>query len=179
MKHVKLFEQFTNEKAYRMTGAYSSKGLVGKVMQAFKKTIEKVSYEGDQKATLAEVNKAWSSFKSTAEKIILDAVEKGAKSMDSVLFVTANLDEGFHIDEINKLNREGSNELFIGYELVINVGFMDDVNGNKLYKKIDKTGMMNSPLASKKDTIHGEYDSSVGNNNLEIRDSEYMSIDSK
>jgi len=179
MKHVKLFEQFTNEKAYRMTGAYSSKGLVGKVMQAFKKTIEKVSYEGDQKATLAEVNKAWSSFKSTAEKIILDAVEKGAKSMDSVLFVTANLDEGFHIDEINKLNREGSNELFIGYELVINVGFMDDVNGNKLYKKIDKTGMMNSPLASKKDTIYGEYDSSVGNNNLEIRDSEYMSIDSK
>ena len=179
MKHVKLFEQFTNEKAYRMTGAYSSKGLVGKVMQAFKKTIEKVSYEGDQKATLAEVNKAWTKFQKDAEKIILDAVEKGAKSMDSVLFVTANLDEGFHIDEINKLNREGSDELFVGYELVINVGFMDDVNGNKLYKKIDKTGMMNSPLASKKDTIYGDYDSSVGNNNLEIRDNEFMSIDSK
>ena len=179
MKHVQLFEQFVNEKVYRMTGIYSSKGLVGKVMQAFKKTIEKVSYEGDQKATLAEVNKAWSSFKSTGEKIILDAVEKGAKSMDSVLFVTANLDEGFHIDEINKLNREGSNELFVGYELVINVGFMDDVNGSKLYKKIDKTGMMNSPIASKKDTIYGDYDSSVGNNNLEIRDNEFMSIDSK
>ena len=179
MKHVQLFEQFINEKVYRMTGIYSSKGLVGKVMQAFKKTIEKVSYEGDQKATLAEVNKAWSSFKSTGEKIILDAVEKGAKSMDSVLFVTANLDEGFHIDEINKLNREGSNELFVGYELVINVGFMDDVNGSKLYKKIDKTGMMNSPIASKKDTIYGDYDSSVGNNNLEIRDNEFMSIDSK
>ena len=179
MKHVKLFEQFTNEKAYRMTGAYSSKGLVGKVMQAFKKTIEKVSYEGDQKATLAEVNKAWTKFQKDAEKIILDQVEKGAKSMDSVLFVTANLDEGFHIDEINKLNREGSDELFVGYELVINVGFMDDVNGNKLYKKIDKTGMMNSPLASKKDTIYGDYDSSVGNNNLEIRDNEFMSIDSK
>ena len=179
MKHVQLFEQFINEKVYRMTGIYSSKGLVGKVMQAFKKTIEKVSYEGDQKATLAEVNKAWSSFKSTGEKIILDAVEKGAKSMDSVLFVTANLDEGFHIDEINKLNREGSNELFVGYELVINVGFMDDVNGSRLYKKIDKTGMMNSPIASKKDTIYGDYDSSVGNNNLEIRHNEFMSIDSK
>ena len=178
MKRVKLFEQFVNEKVYRMTGIYSSKGLVGKVMQAFKKTIEKVSYEGDQKATLAEVNKAWSSFKSTGEKIILDAVEKGAKSMDSVLFVTANLDEGFHIDEINKLNREGSNELFVGYELVINVGFMDDVNGSKLYKKIDKTGMMNSPIASKKDTIYGTM-ASVGNNNLEIRDNEFMSIDSK
>ena len=68
MKHVQLFEQFVNEKVYRLSGIYSSKGLVGKVMQAFKKTIEKVSYEGDQKATLAEVNKAWSSFKSTGEK---------------------------------------------------------------------------------------------------------------
>ena len=178
MKHVQLFEQFVNEKVYRMTGIYSSKGLVGKVMQAFKQEISKIKYEGDQKATLAEVNKAWSSFKSTGEKIILDAVEKGAKSMDSVLFVTANLDEGFHIDEINKLNREGSNELFVGYELVINVGFMDDVNGSKLYKKIDKTGMMNSPIASKKDTIYGTM-ASVGNNNLEIRDNEFMSIDSK
>ena len=179
MKHIQLFEQFVNEKVYRMTGVYSSKGLVGKVMQAFKKTIEKVSYEGDQKATLAEVNKAWTKFQKDAEKIILDQVEKGAKSMDSVLFVTANLDEGFHIDEINKLNREGSNELFVGYELVINVGFMDDVNGSKLYKKIDKTGMMNSPIAKSSDTIYGDYDSSVGNNNLEIRDNEFMSIDSK
>jgi hypothetical protein len=178
MKHVQLFEQFVNEKVYRMTGVYSSKGLVGKVMQAFKQEISKIKYEGDQKATLAEVNKTWSSFKSTGEKIILDAVEKGAKSMDSVLFVTANLDKGFHIDEINKLNREGSDELFVGYELVINVGFMDDVNGSKLYKKIDKTGMMNSPIASKKDTIYGTM-ASVGNNNLEIRDNEFMSIDSK
>ena len=178
MKHVQLFEQFVNEKVYRMTGIYSSKGLVGKVMQAFKQEISKINYEGDQKATLAEVNKTWSSFKSTGEKIILDVVEKGAKSMDSVLFVTANLDKGFHIDEINKLNSEDSNQLFVGYELVINVGFMDDVNGSKLYKKIDKTGMMNSPIASKKDTIYGTM-ASVGNNNLEIRDNEFMSIDSK
>tara|TARA_R110000737_G_scaffold221331_1_gene236816 strand:+ start:482 stop:1018 length:537 start_codon:yes stop_codon:yes gene_type:complete len=178
MKHVQLFEQFVNEKVYRMTGIYSSKGLVGKVMQAFKQEISKIKYEGDQKATLAEVNKAWTKFQKDAEKIILDAVEKGAKSMDSVLFVTANLDKGFHIDEINKLNREGSDELFVGYELVINVGFMDDVNGSKLYKKIDKTGMMNSPIASKKDTIYGTM-ASVGNNNLEIRDNEFMSIDSK
>ena len=56
---------------------------------------------------------------------------------------------------------------------------MDDVNGSKLYKKIDKTGMMNSPIAKSSDTIYGDYDSSVGNNNLEIRDNEFMSIDSK
>ena len=179
MKHVKLFEQFVNEKVYRMTGIYSAKGLVGKVMQAFKKEIAGVKYEGDAEATLEEINKEWAKFQKDAEKIILDAVEKGAKSMDSVLFVTANLAEGFHIDEINGLNSEGSSELFIGYELVINVGFMDDVNGQRLYRKIDKTGMMNSPIANSTDTIYGDYDPAVGDNNLEIRDTEYMSIDAK
>ena len=99
--------------------------------------------------------------------------------MDSVLFVTANLAEGFHIDEVNKLNSEGSSVLYIGYELVINVGFMDDVDGSRLYRKIDNTGMMNSPIANSTDTIYGDYDSAVGQNNLEIRDSEYISIDGK
>jgi len=178
MKHIKLFEQFVNEKVYRMTGIYSAKGLVGKVMQAFKKEIAGVKYEGDAEATLEEINKEWAKFQKDAEKIILDAVEKGAKSMDSVLFVTANLAEGFHIDEINRLNSEGSNELFIGYELVINVGFMDDVNGRRLYKKIDTTGMMNSTIANSSDVIYGDLQP-VGDNNLEIRDSEYMSIDQK
>ena len=179
MKHLQLFEEFINEKSYRMTGVYASKGLIGKVMQAFKKEIAGVKYEGDAEATLEEINKEWAKFQKDAEKIILDAVEKGAKSMDSVLFVTANLAEGFHIDEVNKLNSEGSSELFIGYELVINVGFMDDVNGQRLYRKIDKTGMMNSPIANSSDVIYGDYDAAVGDNNLEIRDSEYISIDGK
>ena len=39
--------------------------------------------------------------------------------------------------------------------------------------------MMNSPIANSKDVIYGEYDNRVGNNNLEIRDSEYIQIDSK
>ena len=179
MKHIKLFEQFINEKVYRMTGPYAAKGLVGKVMQAFKKEIAGVKYEGDAEATLEEINKEWAKFQKDAEKIILDDVKKGAKSMDSVLFVTANLAKGFHIDEVNKLNREGSSELFVGYELVINVGFMDDVDGSRLYKKIDNTGMMNSPLANSNDVIYGDFDPAVGDNNLEIRDSEYMSIDQK
>jgi hypothetical protein len=179
MKHLQLFEEFINEKSYRMTGVYASKGLIGKVMQAFKKEIAGVKYEGDAEATLEEINKEWAKFQKDAEKIILDAVEKGAKDMDSVLFVTANLAKGFHIDEINGLNREGSSELFIGYELVINVGFMDDVDGSRLYRKIDKTGMMNSPIANSSDVIYGDYDSAVGDNNLEIRDSEYISIDGK
>ena len=39
--------------------------------------------------------------------------------------------------------------------------------------------MMNSPVASRKDIIHGEYDKQVGNNNLELRDAEYIQIDAK
>ena len=183
MKPLQTYKQFLNEKAYRMTGIYAAKGIVGKVMQAFKQEIAKVKYEGDSAATLKEVNKEWAKFQKTAEKIILDAVEKGAKDMKSVLFITANLVEEWKADEINGLNKaDGSGPLYISYakynEMVINVGFPDDVNGNKLYKKIDNTGMMNSPLANSKDVIYGEYDSQVGNNNLEIRDAEYIQIDS-
>jgi hypothetical protein len=63
--------------------------------------------------------------------------------------------------------------------VVINVGFMDGVNGKKFARKIDKTGMMNSPLSYEKELIYGEYDASVGNNNLEIRDTDYIQIDGK
>ena len=184
MKTIPTFEQFLNEKAYGMTGIYAAKGLIGKVMQAFKQEIAKVKYEGDVPATLKEVNKEWAKFKKDAEKIILDAVEKGAGDMESVLFITANLGEEWKADEINGLNSsDGSGPLYISYatwdEMVINVGFMDDANGKKLGRKIDKTGMMNSPVASRKDVIHGEYDRQVGNNNLELRDSEYIQIDAK
>tara|TARA_B110000881_G_C18532567_1_gene493954 strand:+ start:478 stop:1032 length:555 start_codon:yes stop_codon:yes gene_type:complete len=184
MKSIPTFKQFLNEKAYRMTGIYAAKGLVGKIMQAFKQEIAKVKYEGDAIATLKEVNKEWKKFQKDAEEIILDAVDKGAGDHEAVLFITANLSEEWKVDEINGLNKaDGSGPLYISYakynELVINIGFMDDVNGKKLYKKIDKTGMMNSPIANSKDVIYGEYDNRVGNNNLEIRDSEYIQIDSK
>lgn len=184
MKTIPTFEQFLNEKAYRLTGIYASKGLIGKVMQAFKQEIAKVKYEGDSAGTLVEVNKEWKKFQKDAEKIILDQVEKGAGDMDSVLFVTANLSEEWKADEINGLNSaDGSGDLYITYsawgETVINVGFMDDFNGKKAARKIDKTGMMNPPVASSKDVIYGDYDNRVGNNNLEIRDSEYIQIDAK
>ena len=178
MKTIPTFEQFLNEKAYRLTGIYASKGLIGKVMQAFKKQIEKIQHEGDVTGTLIEVNKAWKKFQKPAEKIIMDQVEKGAKSLDSVLYVTANFSDEWIADEINGLNSDdGSGALYIAYnEMVINVGFNDDVNGRKLFKKIDKTGMMNSPIASSKDAIYGDYDSAAGENNLEIRDAEYIQI---
>jgi len=179
MKHLQLFEEFLNEKAYRMTGIYAAKGLVGRIMQAFKQEIKTVKYEGINVVTQEEVNKEWAKFEDTAKKMILDQVEKGAGGMEGVLYVTANLFNGFAIDEVTGLNSEESETLYLGYEVVINVGFMDDFNGKKVYKKIDKTGMMNSPLAGKRDLIYGEYDASVGNNNLEIRESEYIQIDGK
>ena len=179
MKHLQLFEEFLNEKSYRMTGIYAAKGLVGKVMQAFRQEIKTVKYEGINVVTQEEVNKEWAKFEDTAKKIILDQVEKGAGGMDGILFVTANLFNGFAIDEVNGLNNPDSDTLYLSYEVVINVGFMDDVNGSKFKRKIDKIGMMNSPLAGKRDLIYGEYDASVGNNNLEIRDTEVIQIDKK
>jgi len=179
MKTIPTFEQFLNEKAYRMTGIYSAKGLVGKVMQAFKQEIKTVKYEGINVVTQEEVNKEWAKFEDKAKKIILDQVEKGAGDMDGILFVTANLFNGFAIDEVNGFNSEDSDTLYLSYEVVINVGFMDDVNGKKFARKIDKTGMMNSPLASKSEVIYGDYDSQVGDNNLEIRENEVIQIDGK
>jgi len=177
------FGEFLDEKVYRLSGIHSSKGLVGKLMQAFKKRIAKVSSKpGDQAATLKEVNKEWKKFQRDGEKIIMTAVEKGAKDMDNVLFVTANFGNQWIAEKANGLNKEGSS-LYIAYgdiqEFVINVGFKDDANGSKIYKKIDKTGMMTSPLAPARGNgvIYGDYDSGVGNNNLEIRDSEIMLIE--
>ena len=180
MKTIPTFEQFLNEKSYRMTGVYAAKGLIGTVMQAFRQEIKTIKYEGINVVTQEEVNKEWAKFEDTAKKIILDHVEKGAGGMEGVLYVTANLFNGFAIDEVNGLNDlDPENTLYLSYEVVINVGFMDDVNGSKLKRKIDKTGMMNSPLAGKRDLIYGEYDASVNNNNLEIRDNEYIQIDRK
>jgi len=180
MRTIPTFEQFVNEKSYRMTGIYAAKGLVGKVMQAFRQEIKTVKYEGINVVTQEEVNKEWAKFEDKAKEIILDQVEKGAGGMDGVLYVTANLFNGFAIDEVNGLNDlDPENTLYLSYEVVINVGFMDDFNGKKAARKIDKTGMMNSPLAGKRDLIYGEYDASVGNNNLEIRDNEHIQIDRK
>ena len=179
MKRVKLFEQFVNEKAYRMTGSYASKGIIGKMMQAFKKEIEKIKSEGDVDATLSAVNKAWMSWApKDGAKIILSEVQKAVKDMEAVVFVNASIDGEWIADEVNGLNREGSSELFISRngDFVINVGFADDVDGSKFSRKL--TGMLNSPIDQGTD-IYGSFDAEVGGNNVEIREGEFMSIDAK
>lgn len=178
MKHVQLFEQFVNEKVYRLTGIYGSKGLVGKLMQAFKKQIERIKFEENVNATLDEVNAAWEDFHKDGVKIILDEVEKVVKDMDQVVYVhVSGLGKKWKADEINNLNR-GSDALFITIpgDFVINVGFMDDVDGSKFSRKLG--GMMNTGIQMGED-IYGTFDSQVGYNNVEIRDAEFMQIDIK
>lgn len=178
MKHVQLFEQFVNEKVYRLTGAYASTGIVGKVMQAFKKEIERIQFNQEE-VTLAEINKAWEAFYDDASKIIMDSVKKTVKSMDEVLFVHVDgLNKKWEADKINGLNSPGRDRLFVTIpgDFVINIGFMDDADASKYKRKFDAT--TNPPLMTGVD-IYGTFDSGVGYNNIEIRDSEVITIDGK
>jgi hypothetical protein len=180
MKHIKLYEQFVTEKAYRMTGIYASKGIVGKMMQSFKKEIERVKFEGNAEDTLKEVNDAWEDFKEDATKIILAEVDKAVKDIEEVVYVqvTGLFGTGKWVaDTINQLNREGG-DLYIclDREFVINVGFMDDVDGGKFSRKLG--GMQNTAIATGED-IHGTFDPAIGHNNVEIRGNEFISIDAK
>lgn len=178
MKHIKLYEEFVNEKAYRMTGMYASKGLIGKVMQAFKKHIERIKYEGDASVTLKDVNKEWEKFHKDAVKIILDDVTKAVKTLDNVVYIhVVGLNKQWEADTVNQLNRDGG-PLYITIpgDFVINVGFADDVDGSKFKNKLG--GSMNSALFGGED-IYGAADEEIGDNNVEIRDSEFIQFDEK
>ena len=173
MKYVKLFEQFTNEKVYRLTGPYASKGIIGKVMQAFKKRIERIQFEGDFEPTLAEVNKEWQKFEKDAIKMILADVEKAVKTLDNVAYV--------HVDGLKKMWQKSAESglnrhMSLPGDFVINVGFNDDVDGSKFSRKLD--GSMNTPIFTGED-IYGAGDDEVGYNNVEIRGRETMMLDEK
>ena len=178
MKHIKLYEEFLNEKVYRMTGPYASKGIIGKVMQAFKKEIESASYEGDAADTLEEVNGAWGDFGKDAQKIILDEIKKAVKDMDQVVYVhVKGLNLSWEPDTVNRLNRDGAPlHIVIPGDFIINVGFMDDVDGSKFKNKLG--GMLNTAIAGGTD-IYGAFVAVIGENNVEIRSSEIMQIDQK
>jgi hypothetical protein len=181
MKHIKLYEEFVTEKAYRLTGMYASKGIIGKVMQAFKKEIERVKFEGDAEDTLKEINDAWEDFKKDGIKIVLADVDKAVKDMKEVVYVHVAGLAGtgtWVADTVNKLNSPGASELYVclDKEFVINVGFADDVDAGKYSRKLG--GMTNTAIAIGED-IYGAFDSEIGHNNVEIRGNEFMSIDAK
>jgi transcriptional regulator with PAS, ATPase and Fis domain len=181
MKRIPTFEQFVNEKVYRLAGYYSAKGLIGKIMQTFKKEIERTVFEGDREGTLEEVNKAWAKHQDTAKKLVLDQVEKAVKNMDQVLFVTMEPSHWI-VDDVNGLNMDDRTDkvyIRLQHEFVINVGFMDDADSSKFKRKFDKESYNNTPLSSSEDLIYGTYDDGVGDNNLELRSNEIIEINHK
>ena len=182
MKHIKLYEQFVNEKAYQMTGIYGAKGIIGKVLFAFKKEIEKIKYEGDAEETLSELNKVWSKWADKdGAKIIEDLVMKQVKDKEAIVYVMATLSSSvWEAETVNRLNTPGNSELYvtIAGDFVINVGFADDVDAGKFARKLE--GMQNSAIISSRETaVIGAYDSAIGENNIEIRSDIYLLIDAK
>ena len=183
MKHVKLFEQFTNEKVYQLTGIYGAKGIPGKVLFAFKKELDdkNIKYDGKDAATTLEgINKWWKKFADTrGAKIILDEVLKHAKNKEDIIYITAPLGQVEWIaDDANGINKPGRSELLVRIpgDFVINVGIADDVDARKLAKNIG--GMPNLVLLNKTETmVLGRYDGSY--DNIEIREALFLTIDAK
>jgi hypothetical protein len=181
MKHIKLFEQFIEEKAYQMTGSYGAKGIIGKVLFAFKKEIEKIKFDGDADKTIAELNSVWTNWASKdGAKIIEQEVLKIVKDKEAIVYITASVNTEWEADDVNGLNRPGSSELFVRIpsNFVINVGFADDVDANKFSKKL--SGMTNDAIKTTDDAdIFGAFDYEIGENNTEIRGSMFLTIDAK
>lgn len=181
MKHIPLFEQFINEKAYQMTGSYGAKGIIGKVLFAFKKEVEKIKYQGDADATLAELNQLWSKWADKdGAKIVEQEVMKVVKDKEAIAFITATLSPAKWIaDVVNKINTPDGTELFVSLnsDFVINVGFADDVDASKFERKLD--GMTNTPVFNSAVDIVGDSEIEVGYNNVEIRKGFFLVIDAK
>ena len=181
MKHIKLYESFIAEKAYQLTGIYGAKGIIGKVLFAFKKEVEKIKYEGDADATLAELNEIWSYWADRdGAEIIEKEVMKVVKDKEAIVYITATLSNSQWIaDVVNRLNTPTGTELFVSLQsdFVINVGFADDVDASKFDRKLG--GMTNTAIKVNATDIVGTYDSEVGENNIEIRNSVFLSIDAK
>jgi len=176
MKNLQTYEEFLNEKAYMFVGINGTKGIWGKVLFAFKKQIEKIQFE-NEKQVIDEINKEWVKFvKKDAQKIIKDEVLKYVKSEESLVGITANLNESWEVD-VTRGNRDDSCVIKYGtLDCVINIMFTDDVDANKFKRNLG--GYVNTPLHAKNDVIIlGEmYDTP---NNIEIRTRMYLMIDVK
>lgn len=176
MKNVQTYEEFLNEKAYMFVGMSGTKGIWGKVLFAFKKQIERIQFE-NEKQTLEELNSEWEKFaKKDAIKIIKDEVMKQVKDEESLIGITASLNDIWVMSPDFRTN-ETTMKAKYDHDCVINVTFADDVDGNKFKRKLD--GYVNTPLHNSKTevAILGVSDNSP--NNVEIRTHMYLIIDIK
>ena len=183
MKHIKIYEDFlVTEKAYQLTGAFAAKGIAAKVAFAFKKEVERVQYDGNVEATLADINKVWSKWAdTTGAKIIETEVSKQVKDKEAIVYLIATLG-GYEwvMDEVNGINSPEKAELLVRFpgDFIINAGFADDVDGDKFSRKLG--GMTNPAITTNIDTaIIGSYDANVGPNNVEMRSALLLTIDAK
>ena len=183
MKHIKLYEDFlVTEKAYQLTGLYGAKGIAGKVAFAFKKQVERTQYDGNVESTINDLNHVWSKWANKdGVKIIETEIMKQIKDKEAVVYVTATLGNYEWIaDDVNGINSPTNPNLLARFpgDFVINIGFADDVDASKFSRKLG--GNLNTALVSSADTeIIGSFDASVGYNNIEIRESLFLTIDSK
>jgi hypothetical protein len=174
--------QPVSEKVYQMTGSYGAKGIAGKVLFAFKKQIERIKYEGDEAATLEDINKVWSKWADKdGAKIIEQEVLKQIKDKESVVYIMATLaGKEWMADDVNGINAPGRPELLVRYpsDFVINIGFADDVDAGKFTRKLE--GMQNSAVIDKTHTtVLGQFDEEILDNNIEIRAQLLLTIDAK
>ena len=169
MKHVKLFEDFVNETSLKssisekVSVSYGAKGIIGKVLFAFKKEVEKIKYEGDADATLAELNEIWAGWADRdGAKIIEQEVMKAVKDKEAIAFITATLSPAkWILDEVNKMNVAGNTKFYV-----------------RLFaSKLD--GMTNRPMFASTVDIVGRGTQRVGSNNVEIRGGLFLVVDAK
>ena len=166
-------------KVYLMTGIYGAKGIPGKVLFAFKKEIEKQNFKGDVNSILSEINNLWSKWSITEGAEIIKSQVIKIVDENYIQYITATLNKfKWEPDTINGLNVGKSNELYIklSSDFVINIGFNDDIDANKFAKKL--SGMVNTAINYNQTEVFGYYQE-VGDNNVEIRESMIILIESK
>ena len=177
MNHVKLFEQFVNEKAYQLTGNYGAKGIAGKVLFAFKKEVERVKYLGDIDATLNDINNVWSKWADKEGAKIIETEVLKQVDRESIVYIVATLGKKLWIEADIK-GLPGKIWCRIPSDFVINVGFADDVDASKFARKLG--GMTNDALITGSETnVLGTYNAQVYRNNVEIRDNLFLLFDAK
>ncbi len=162
------------EKSYRLSGTMGTKTPIGgKVLQAFKKKVEKLKINT---GGLEKLNKEWQVFakrQGQASSIIQNEIAKKAGE-DNTSGISATLDK---IDWIATPNIGLENEAYyqLDGDFVININVSDDIDGNKIAKKLK--GWINSPDMSDGTEIVGSIDSS--SQNIEIRDQFFLNVDNK
>jgi len=173
---MRKFDEILMEKSYRLTGPYSTKTkLGGKLASAFKSKISKLKYDGTNKdEVIKELTSEWKKFRPEFIKITNDIVISEAKKAwgknyydEAIVYIDAKHKKTEWI-----MSDEKTFE--IKNDLIINIGTGDDVNANKLAKRLK--AWVNDAIPQG-DIIYGSWDNDV--QNIESSDNFLYLIDDK